>query len=175
MVLFYKDEIKGILEALLFVADEPLTCQKISQVMGIEEHTIQQFIEDLQKDYDQPHRGLLVEEVAGGYRMVTKPQHIAYIEKLYKPQINPLSQAALETLAIIAYRQPITKAEIEIIRGVSVDSVMTTLAQRELIVEVGRKEGPGRPIMYGTTKRFMEHLGLKSIQDLPFIDGLKEK
>ncbi len=172
MVLFFKNESKGILESLLFVATEPLTIKRLSQITEMEENTISELIREMQEEYAEPHRGLIIEEVAGGYRIVTRPDYLPYVEKLYKPQVNPLSQAALETLAIIAYKHPVTRAEIEAIRGVSADSVVGTLLERGLIEEIGRKDAPGRPILYGVTSKFLEYLGLNNLDQLPQIDGL---
>ncbi|KUO50503.1 MAG: segregation and condensation protein B [Desulfitibacter sp. BRH_c19] len=172
MVLFFKNENKGILESLLFVATEPLTVSRMSQITEIEEQTVSELIKEIQDEYTEPHKGLMIEQVAGGYRIVTRPEYLPYIEKLYKPQVNPLSQAALETLAIIAYKHPVTKAEIESIRGVKADSVVGTLLERGLVEEVGRKDTPGRPILYGVTNKFLEYLGLNDLDQLPQIDGL---
>src|SRR5690554_5829775 len=108
----------AIIEALLFVATEPLSIKELAQLTSINESTIEKLLTEMQEEYSKPHKGIVLEQVAEGYRLVTKPEYISYVEKLYKPQINPLSQAALETLAIIAYKSPVTKAEIEAIRGV---------------------------------------------------------
>jgi segregation and condensation protein B len=175
MILFFKNESMAIIEALLFVAVEPLTIKDISNIVKIDEKTVEELIEQMQQEYQNPNRGMIIEKVAGGYRMLTKPQYVSYIEKLYKPQNMPLSQAALETLAIIAYKCPVTKVEIELIRGVKVDSVLNTLLERNLIKEVGRKDAPGKPILYGTTEKFLEYIGLNDLKDLPQIDGLFEK
>lgn len=174
MVLFYKNESKGILESLLFVATEPISIERLAQITEMEKETVRELLKEIQEEYTAPHKGLLIEEVGGGYRIVTRPEYINYIEKLYKPQINPLSQAALETLAIIAYKHPVTKAEIENIRGVKADSVIATLLERGLIEEVGRKDAPGRPILYGVTKKFLCYLGLNDLSQLPQIEGLWE-
>ncbi len=172
MVLFFKNESKGMLEALLFVSTEPLTIKRLSQVTELEENTVSELMKELQIEYTAPHKGLMIEEVAYGFRIVTRPDYLPYVEKLYKPQVNPLSQAALETLAIIAYKHPVTRAEIEAIRGVKADSVVGTLLERGLIEEMGRKDAPGRPILYGVTSKFLEYLGLNHIEQLPQIDGL---
>ncbi len=175
MVLFFRDENKAALECLLFIAAEPLTIERLSQLLGNDEETLKVLLKELQEEHQKPHRGIEIEQLGGGYRMVTKPQYISIVEKLYKPQVNPLSQAALETLAIIAYRQPATKAEVEAVRGVSADSVIGTLVERGLITEKGRKEGIGRPILYVTTDKFLEYIGLNALQQLPVVEGLSEK
>lgn len=172
MVLFFKNESKGMLEALLFIAAEPLTIRRLSQITEMEEKTVLELIKEIQEEYTAPHKGLMIEPVAGGYRIVTRPDYLPYVEKLYKPQVNPLSQAALETLAIIAYKHPVTKAEIESIRGVKADSVVGTLLERGLVEELGRIDAPGRPILYGVTNKFLEYLGLNDLEQLPKIDGL---
>ena len=175
MVIFYKDESKGMLEALLFVTTEPLSIDRLAQITDIKEETVEELLKEIQEDYTAPHKGLLIEQVGGGYRIVTRPDYVAYVEKLYKPQVSPLSQAALETLAIIAYKQPVTKVEIETIRGVKTDSVMATLLERGLVEEVGRKEGPGKPVLYGVTKKFLHYLGFNDLSQLPQIDDLWEE
>lgn len=174
MVLFYKNESKGILESLLFVATEPLSIERLVQITEMDGDAVEELLKEIQEEYTAPHKGLLIEKVGGGYRIITRPEYVAYVEKLYKPQINPLSQAALETLAIIVYKHPVTKAEIEAIRGVKADSVVATLFERGLIEEVGRKDAPGRPILYGVTKKFLCYLGLNDLSQLPQIDGLWE-
>ena len=172
MALFYKNENKGILESLLFVATEPLSVERLAQIAEMEEEVVEELLKEIQEEYAAPHKGILVEEVGGGYRIVTRPEYMAYVEKLYKPQVNPLSQAALETLAIIAYKHPVTRAEIEAIRGVKADSVVATLLERGLIEDVGKKDVPGKPILYGVTKKFLCYLGFNDLSQLPHIEGL---
>ena len=161
-----------MLESLLFVATEPLSLERLAQITEMEEETVEELLKEIQQEYTAPHRGLLIEEVGGGYRIVTRPEYVIYVEKLYKPQVNPLSQAALETLAIIAYKHPVTKAEIEAIRGVKADSVVATLLERGLVEEVGKKDAPGKPMLYGVTKKFLCYLGFNDLSQLPQIDGL---
>ncbi|HYF93445.1 MAG TPA: SMC-Scp complex subunit ScpB [Symbiobacteriaceae bacterium] len=158
---------KAILEAILLASPEPLSVKRIAEVIGLDEKDARILVEDLKKEYTQPGRGLLVQEMAGGYVLTTRPEYGEYVEKLLAPKGKGLSHAALETLAIIAYRQPITKAEIEGVRGVKVDRSVETLTERGLIREVGRRDGPGRPIIYGTTKDFLAYFGLKDLSDLP--------
>jgi len=122
---------------------------------------------ELRRSYEQADRGLQVIEVAGGYRLVTKPQYAAFVEKLRRPQRIRLSRAALETLAIIAYRQPVTAGEIEQIRGVNSSGVLHTLVERELVSASGRREGPGRPRLYVTTQKFLDVFGIASLDELP--------
>lgn len=158
---------KAILEALLLAAVEPLPLRRLCEVVGIEEHGARALLADLQRDYQAPGRGLLIREVAGGYQLVTKPEFSPYVERLLAPRGKGLSHAALETLAIIAYRQPLTRAEIEAVRGVNSDRIVEALVERRLVREVGRREGPGRPVLYGTTREFLTYFGLRDLADLP--------
>ncbi|NLY90438.1 MAG: SMC-Scp complex subunit ScpB [Firmicutes bacterium] len=162
---------KAVLEALIFASSEPVTVKEMSIITELNEETVRILLFELAQEYNDQQRGIQLMEVAGGYQLVTKPEMAVYLEKLKKvPRQVPLSQAALETLAIIAYKQPITRAEIETIRGVRVDSSLTTLLEKGLIEETGRKEGPGRPILYGTTKEFLKYFGLNSLDELPIVD-----
>ncbi len=168
MGLMFPRETKSVIECLLFVSKEPLTLKTMSQIMELPEEEIKTLIEELITEYNNEQRGINIQLVANGYQMYTRPEFAPYIEKLYKPQSTyGLSKAALETLAIIAYKQPITRAEIEAIRGVKVDSSLGTLIEKNLVKEVGRKEGPGRPILFGTTPGFLRYFGLKDLSELP--------
>lgn len=158
---------KAILEAILLASPDPLPIKKIGEVMGLDEKDARILIDDLRREYQQPGRGLYLQEIAGGYVLTTRPEYAEYVEKLTQPKAKGLSHAALETLAIVAYRQPITKAEIEGVRGVNADRSIETLMERRLVREVGRKEAPGRPMLYGTTKEFLQYFGLKDLRDLP--------
>ncbi len=160
----------SILEALLFTAgDEGLSLKQISEVIEIEDHLVTEMIENLRQDYEQdPSRGLTIVQLAGTYQLVTKKENAAYLKRLVdSPSTTALSQAALETLAIIAYKQPITRAEIEEIRGVKTERPLQTLTAKALIKEVGRAEGTGRAYLYGTTKEFLDYFGLRSLEELP--------
>ncbi len=126
---------------------------------------------ELQEEYRRGKKGIQIIEIANGYQMTTRPDLAPYIERLYRPQTNfGLSKAALETLAIIAYKQPITRGELEMIRGVKVDSPMNTLIEKGLVKDLGRKEGAGRPVLFGTTEKFLQHFGLKSVDELPSLE-----
>ena len=161
---------KAIIEALIFASSEPVTSKTIAEITGINEHTIKQMLGDLVDDYHHSKRGIQLTEVANGYQFCTHPECAPYIEKLQKaPRNVGLSQAAIETLAIVAYKQPLTKAEIEALRGVSVESSLTTLVDKNLIEEAGRKDAPGRPILYRTSKQFLKYFGLNSLEELPKI------
>ncbi|MFS0822895.1 SMC-Scp complex subunit ScpB [Bacillus sp. 1P02SD] len=160
---------KAIVEGLLFAAgDEGLTLKQMAMVLEISESTVLDIVVELKNEYSQTGRGINLVEVAGTYQLTTKKEHAGYLKKLVEsPTSTSLSQAALETLAIIAYRQPITRAEIEEIRGVKTERPIHTLMAKVLIKEVGRVEGTGRAILYGTTKEFLEYFGLKTLEELP--------
>jgi len=161
---------KATIEALIFASSEPITSKTIAEIIAIDEHTVRQIIADLIEDYRKSKRGIQIIEAGNGYQYGTHPECAVYIEKLQKiPRNVGLSQAAIETLAIIAYKQPITKAEIESLRGVSVESPLGTLLEKNLIEEAGRKDAPGRPILYRTSKKFLRYFGLNSLEDLPRI------
>lgn len=161
---------RAIMEALIFASSEPITVKTMAEIIGINDHTIKQMMVDLVEEYEQAKRGIQIVELANGYQFTTHPECAPYIEKLQKtPRNVGLSQAAIETLAIVAYKQPITKAEIESLRGVGVDSSINTLIEKNLIEEGGRKDAPGRPILYQTTKKFLAYFGLNDLKDLPKI------
>ncbi len=161
---------KGILESLLFAAgDEGLSLKQVCSVLEIEEQRAMGILEDLKQDYEnEANRGIYIIEIAGTFQLVTKKSNADYLKKLVEsPHVSFLSQAALETLAIIAYKQPITRMEIEQIRGVKTERPIQTLASKGLVKEVGRAEGTGRAYLFGTTKEFLDYFGLKSIEELP--------
>ncbi|MBW3113379.1 MULTISPECIES: SMC-Scp complex subunit ScpB [Bacillaceae] len=161
---------KGILESLLFAAgDEGLSLKQVCSVLEIEEQRAMGILEDLKQDYENDaDRGIYIIEIAGTFQLVTKKSNADYLKKLVEsPHVSFLSQAALETLAIIAYKQPITRMEIEQIRGVKTERPIQTLTSKGLVKEVGRAEGTGRAYLFGTTKEFLDYFGLKSIEELP--------
>lgn len=159
--------LKGMIEALLFVTDEPLSLKKIQEITGQGETEIQAGLEEIQAELSEANSGFLLEEVAGGWRFYTNREYVAAVERLVlSSEFRRLTQAALETLAVIAYRQPITRADISAIRGVSVDSVLANLMAKGLVKEVGKDFTPGHPTLYGTTQRFLERFGLKGLEDL---------
>jgi segregation and condensation protein B len=162
-------EWKSIVEALLFASgDEGLSLKQLTVVLELEEQKVIDILAELSESYKEKERGIELVEVAGHYQLTTKKDHATYLKKLVEAPVNAsLSQAALETLAIVAYRQPITRTEIEEIRGVKTERPIQTLVSKILIKEVGRAEGTGRAILYGTTKEFLEYFGLKSINELP--------
>ncbi|MGA9290128.1 MAG: SMC-Scp complex subunit ScpB [Anaerobacillus sp.] len=164
-----KEEVKSIIESLLFVVgDEGITVKDLCETIALEQETIHDALNDLQLEYDDKDRGFKIAFIGGGYQLTTNAKNAAYIEKLIDtPGNHSLSQAALETLAIIAYKQPITRVEIEEIRGVKTDKPLQTLMSKLLIKEAGRAEKAGRAILYGTTREFLFHFGLSSIKELP--------
>jgi segregation and condensation protein B len=169
-------ELKAILEAILFVSPEPVPVARLMSIVGTVSKTeVVQALEILSHDLDQPGRGIQLVQVAGGYRLVTKQEYGPWLKRMEKAKAaQKLSRSALESLAIIAYKQPLVRAEIEEIRGVETSGVLRTLCERKLVRIVGRKDVPGRPIMYGTTKFFLEHFGLQDLSQLPPLREFKE-
>jgi segregation and condensation protein B len=164
-----EQEIKSILEAVLFVAHDPITVDRLTAVVeGPQKSVVFETLKTLQQEYEQEGRGLRLAEVAGGFLLVTRPEYAPYIKRLNKTKsITKLSRSALETLAIISYKQPIIRAEIEKIRGVETSGVLRTLLDQKLVRIVGRQDVPGRPILYGTSKQFLQRFGLRDLRDLP--------
>jgi len=170
------DKMRHIIEALLFASDTPITIQKLKEILEIDSvKDIRKGIDDLQIHYSKTNSAMTIIEVAGGFQIVSKEDYASYVQKLYKGrQASRLTQRALETLAIIAYKQPITKHEMENIRGVNVDGVVKTLLERNLVSIEGRQKAPGNPLLYGTTKYFLEYFGLKSLEALPKLKEIDE-
>lgn len=168
-------EMRAIIEALIFVADEPISARSIADVVEIDRDTVEGAIKDLAKDYDERPGGLQLREIAGGWQIATKPEHHEHIRAYLKSKPSAkLSLASLETLAVIAYRQPVTVPEILEIRGVQSPSAIKTLLDKRLIVAKGRKETVGRPMMYGTSKEFLIQFGLKDLTELPSIEDFQD-
>ncbi|KMK76144.1 SMC-Scp complex subunit ScpB [Alkalihalobacillus pseudalcaliphilus] len=159
----------GVIESLLFVSgDEGLSENQLLEIIDAEPMQIQLAVQHLKDEYQQKSRGLQLIEIANTYRLATKPEHLSYIKALAVSPIHKgLSQAALEALAIVAYKQPITRVEVEDIRGVKSEKALQSLMTKLLVKEVGRAKGTGRPILYGTTLQFLDHFGLKTLADLP--------
>lgn len=172
-----KDELYKIIETLLFITDEPLTSTRIAKICEVEDpKVVEEIIEEIKHLYDSQNRALAIIKVAGGWQMATRPEYSLWVRKLYSTRLTTrLSNAALEVLGIVAYRQPVTKAEIEAIRGVDSSGPIDTLLERRLITSVGRKEVVGRPIMYGTTDEFLKHFGLNSLDDLPKLESIVDE
>jgi segregation and condensation protein B len=158
----------GQLEALLFASDTPLPMERIAEVLEVDEQVARAAVDALRAACAAPARGLSVVEIGGGVRLVTRPEHATVLMSLQRLRLKSrLSRAAVETLAIVAYRQPISRPEIEQLRGVGTESVLTHLLERRLLRVAGRKSTPGRPVLYGTTREFLEHFGLRDLEDLP--------
>ena len=170
-----REDVKSVIESLLFVADGPLTVQRFAEVLdGVDKETIQALLGEMQIELEAPSRGLQLVEVAGGYQLRTAKVNADWVKKFLGGRPARMGRATLETLAIIAYRQPITKAEIESIRGVDVDGVIATLLERNLIRAVARKDVPGRPFLYGTTAEFLQLFNLKDLTELPTLKETDE-
>ena len=167
---------KRIIEALLFSSSKPVTVSEIKKVLrGFKPSQIEKIIVGLKEEYSQENRSFQIQEIAGGYEVSSNPKYAPWIMKLeMQKRARQASQSALETLSILAYKQPVTRAEIEDLRGVDGGSVIATLLEKGLVKIVGRKEVPGRPFMYGTTEKFLEHFGLKGISDLPQVSEIRE-
>ena len=165
-----------VVEALLFSSDAPLSAGKIAETVGLDSSKpIKQIVEQLNQSYAERQAAYRIEERAGGFQLLTLPQYAEYIERLVrKKDEGRLTPASLETLAIVAYRQPLTRAEVESIRGVQCGEVLRSLMEHNLVKIVGRAEEIGRPMLYGTTRYFLEVFGLASLKDLPKSDSLTE-
>jgi segregation and condensation protein B len=161
------------LEALLFVSDEPLPAPLLAQALGVDRRTADAMCEQLAATLEQRGSGLVLRPVAGGWRLFTHPETLDVVERfILSARQARLTKASLETLAIVAYKQPVTRHQVSSIRGVNSDGVLRALTDRGLIEEAGRDEGPGRPLLYGTTPRFLERLGLPSLAALPSLAPL---
>lgn len=169
-----KDSIKKALEAMMFIWGEPLSHKVAAEVMNQDKDLVYECLLELKEEYEKESRGIRIREINKAFQFVTSKDMASYIDRLCTPvKRRKLSQAALEVLAIIAYKQPVTKGEIDSIRGIKSDRVMEGLLARELIKEVGRTNGIGRPILYGTTEEFLKNMGLGSIKELPEIDDIE--
>ena len=164
--MFY-EHLKGNIEAVLFAAGQPVSEVQLAEMLSVEKEHIRILLAQMKEEMEDAKRGLTILEVAGGYQLCTKAEIAETVARLAEVQPNRLSKAALETLSVIAFKQPITRAEIEEIRGVQVDRVLQNLIDKELIKELGRKEVIGRPILYGTTEVFLNCFGMDTLADLP--------
>jgi segregation and condensation protein B len=165
--MLFRETETAALEALLFVAKDPITTERLAEILELSAEDVKEILEDLRERYASSSSGIALIELDEGYKLGTKSGLSRYIEILYKQPVQTLSGAALEVLSIIAYKQPVTRGEVDFLRGVQSDSALATLVDRKLVREAGRKEGPGRPILYTTTEQFLCHFGLTSLQDLP--------
>jgi len=167
-------ELKAIVESLIFVSESPLRAERIAETIDVEKARVQTVLNALCEEYRHQSRGFVLEEIAGGYQFRTRPEYVEWVRRLNKTRPFRFSRAALETLAIIAYRQPITRAEIEFLRGVDSGGVVKTLLDRHLIRILGKKDIPGRPMIYGTTRDFLELFGLRDLSVLPTLKEFSE-
>lgn len=165
-----KEELKSVLEAILFAWSDPLSAKDLSKVLNVNEKEIVGALKEMMDEFNYKRRGIQILQMDDHYQMATRAEHHEYLQKIFQPRQNKgLTHAALETLAIIAYKQPVTKIEIEEIRGVKCDKVISTLLERELIEEQGRLDRLGRPIIFGTTINFLKTFNLRSLKELPDI------
>jgi segregation and condensation protein B len=170
-----EERLKAVLESLLFASGEPVSLARLAAVLDpVTKEAIRKVLADLKADFHREARGVMLEEVAGGYQLRTPKEHALYVRKLLAARPPRLSRPMMETLAIIAYRQPITRPEIEQLRGVDSGAVLETLTERRLVKIAGRKEAPGRPMMYATTSEFLQTFGLKDLDSLPDLSELRE-
>ncbi len=169
-------EKKALIEAILFVSGEPVNISTLKETTELSETELIQLMSELIEEYRERNRGMLIAEIANGYEFVTNPAYSSWLKKLKASKMaSRLSLPALETLAIIAYKQPIIKAEVEQIRSVNSDGVIKTLLDKKLIKIIGRKEAPGRPLLYGTTKEFLQYFGLKDLTELPTLKDIERE
>jgi segregation and condensation protein B len=167
---------KALLEALLFISGEPLSPKELKEVVDLHEADIEDLMEDLIMEYAERDSGVLIGRIAGGYQMHTNPRLNELLRKFSgSVKSQKLSPAALETLAIIAYRQPVTKAEVENLRGVNSDGIVKSLLEKRLIKIMGKKEAPGRPLLYGTTREFLQYFSLNDLTELPTLKDLERE
>ncbi|MEN3045550.1 MAG: SMC-Scp complex subunit ScpB [Candidatus Hydrothermales bacterium] len=164
--------LKRIIEALLFVSTKPISLEKLAKLTGYPKEKIKEEIDNLKREYESENRAIVIKEVAGGYTFFTREEYSDYVKKLKGDNTLKLSKSMLQTLAIIAYKQPITKAEIEVLKGSSVDFTLKSLLEKGLVKVVGRKKVKGAPLLYGTSEKFLKVFGLNSLEELPKIEGL---
>jgi segregation and condensation protein B len=167
-------ELKTLVEALVFVSSEPIRLERIVETLDAERKSVALVLQELVAEYAAARRGFVLQEIAGGFQFRTRPEHGEWVRRLVKNRPFRFSRAALETLAIIAYRQPVTRAEIEYLRGVDSGGVVKTLLDRHLLRILGKKDVPGRPMMYGTTREFLELFGLAELAGLPTLKEFSE-
>lgn len=169
------NQLRSVVEALLFASDTPVSLNRLCTLTGIDSTTVQRAMHRLNEEYEETGRVFVISEVAGGFQMITRVEYAPWVKHLFRGRMETkLSSAALETLAIIAYKQPIMRADIEAIRGVNVGGVLATLLERRLIQIMGRAVAVGRPLLYGTTRRFLQYFGLKTLDDLPKTGEIQE-
>jgi segregation and condensation protein B len=166
-------QVKAILEALIFVSETPLPLERMKEILGgVNKRDLQRWLGEMMEEYGKGQRGFSLVEVAEGFQFRTRAEHVEWVRKLKKAKSSALSQPSLETLAIIAYRQPVVRGDIEKIRGVDSGGVLRTLLERKLVKIIGKKDVPGKPLVYGTSKKFLEVFGLKDLSELPTLKDL---
>ncbi len=168
------DELKQLVEALVFASDTPLKVDRIAELLEIDKSEVSPILADLTEEFRQGKRGFVLVEVAGGFQFRTRPEHAEWLRRLSQSRPFRFSRAALEALAIVAYRQPITRAEVDYLRGVDSGGVLKTLLEKRLIRILGKKDIPGKPLIYGTTRDFLELFGLKDLGALPTLKEVGE-
>jgi segregation and condensation protein B len=166
-------QVKAILEALIFVSETPLPLERMKEILGgVNKRDLQRWLGEMMEEYGKGQRGFYLVEVAEGFQFRTRTEHAEWVRKLKKTKSSALSQPSLETLAIIAYRQPVVRGDIEKIRGVDSGGVLRTLLEKKLVKIIGKKDVPGKPLVYGTSKKFLEVFGLKDLSELPTLKDL---
>ncbi len=165
--------IKSAIESMMFVWGDPLDIKAVADIFNIDRNEVYNYCKELQAEYEEEGRGIVIREVNRSFQFVTRRENIDYIERLCTPvKHRKLSQSALEVLAIVAYRQPVTKGEIEAVRGIRCDRVLDGLEKKNLVAEIGRSDAVGRPILYGTTDEFLRQFGFESLKELPAIEDI---
>ena len=167
--------IKSAIESMMYIRGEPLDIKDMAEVFNIDKKVVYECCRELAEEYEREGRGIVIREVNKSFQFVTRPENIDYIERLCTPvKQKRLSQSALEVLAIVAYRQPVTKGEIEAVRGIRCDRVIEGLSAKGLVAELGRSDAVGRPILYGTTDEFLKQFGFSSLKELPDIEDIED-
>lgn len=169
-----KKTMKSAIESMMFVWGEPLDIKSVAEIFNVDKKEIYDLCKELQEEYEQEGRGIVIREVNKSFQFVTRKENIDYIERLCTPvKHKRLSQSALEVLAIVAYKQPVTKGEIEAIRGIKCDRVIEGLMKKDLVAQMGRSDAVGRPMLYGTTDQFLQEFGFETLKDLPDIQDIE--
>lgn len=169
-----KKTIKSAIESMMFIWGKPLDIKEVAEIFNVDKKEIYSYFKELQEEYEQEGRGIVIKEVNKSFQFVTRKENLDYIERLCTPvKHKKLSQSALEVLAIVAYKQPVTKGEIEAVRGIRCDRVIEGLTKKNLVAEVGRSDAVGRPILYGTTDEFLKQFGFETLKELPSIEDIE--
>lgn len=172
--MFGKKTVKSALESMMFIWGKPLDIKEAAEIFNLDKNVIYDYCKELQEEYEQEGRGIVIREVNRSFQFVTRKENLDYIERLCTPvKHKKLSQSALEVLAIVAYKQPVTKGEIEAVRGIKCDRVIDGLMKKNLVSEVGRSDSVGRPILYGTTDEFLKQFGFETLKELPSIEDIE--